>query len=105
MPGHSLLPGERVEWLEQQIDAGNESLPPLKNFILPGGNRAAAVCHMARSVCRRAERDLVTLAEDEEVSVHARQYLNRLSDLLFVAARLIARRDGGSEVLWRQRKS
>jgi cob(I)alamin adenosyltransferase len=106
MPGMTLVEADRVTWLEAMTDNYNEDLPPLKNFILPGGSRAAAVCHMARSVCRRAERDLVSLAreEGENVGTSARQYLNRLSDLLFVCARVIARRDGGSEVLWRQRK-
>ena len=104
MPGHTLVDSGRVDWLEQQIDVFNEDLPPLKNFILPGGNQAAAICHMARTICRRAEREIVSLARDEEVSDSVRRYVNRLSDLLFVLARVIARRDGGEEVLWRQRK-
>ena len=104
MPGHSLLEPARVAWLESRTDFFNADLPLLKNFILPGGSRAAAFCHMARSICRRAERELVSLARQEDVSDCARQFLNRLSDLLFVLARVIARRDGGSEVLWQQRK-
>jgi cob(I)alamin adenosyltransferase len=103
IPGAVLVHEERVDWLEARTDELNDPLPPLKNFILPGGTRAAAVCHLARTVCRRAERDLVSLAESEPVSAHARRYLNRLSDLLFVAARVLARRDGGEEVLWQQR--
>jgi cob(I)alamin adenosyltransferase len=102
IPGAALVTADRVEWLEERTDELNEDLPPLKNFVLPGGNRAAAVCHLARTVCRRAERDLVTLGVSENVNTPALQYLNRLSDLLFVTARVLARRDGGQEVLWQQ---
>jgi cob(I)alamin adenosyltransferase len=102
IPGATLVTAPRVEWLEERTDELNEDLPPLKNFVLPGGNRAAAVCHLARTVCRRAERDLVTLGVNEKVNTPALQYLNRLSDLLFVTARVLARRDGGQEVLWQQ---
>lgn len=104
IPGALMVGAERVEWLEQRTDELNSDLPPLKNFILPGGNRAAAVCHLGRTVCRRAERDLVGLAETEAVNTEGRHFLNRLSDLLFVAARVLARRDSGQEVLWQQRK-
>jgi cob(I)alamin adenosyltransferase len=103
IPGAAMVTEQRVDWLEARTDELNEDLPPLKNFILPGGNRAAAVCHLARTVCRRAERDLVTLAGVEPVNEAGRRYLNRLSDLLFVASRSLARRDGGQEVLWQQR--
>ena len=102
IPGAALVTAARVEWLEERTDELNEDLPPLKNFVLPGGNRAAAVCHLARTVCRRAERDLVTLGVNEKVNTPGLQYLNRLSDLLFVTARVLARRDGGQEVLWQQ---
>ena len=104
IPGAAMVAAARVAWLEEQTDALNAELPPLKNFILPGGSRAAAFCHLARTVCRRAEREMVALAELEAVNVEGRRFLNRLSDLLFVAARVIARRDGGQEVLWQQRK-
>ena len=104
IPGAAMVTSARVDWLEQQTDVLNEPLPALKNFILPGGSRAASVCHLARTVCRRAERDIVGLAATESVSEDGRRYLNRLSDLLFVAARSIARRDGGQEVQWQQRK-
>jgi cob(I)alamin adenosyltransferase len=100
MPGTTLIPESYVDALEQDLDALNEDLPPLKDFILPGGSEAAARCHFARTVCRRAERRVVSLAEHEEVNLVSVKYLNRLSDLLFVAARVIARADGGSEVLW-----
>jgi cob(I)alamin adenosyltransferase len=103
IPGAALVATDRIDWLEARTDELNEDLPPLKNFILPGGSRAAATCHLARTVCRRAERDVVTLAVEEPVNDTVRRYLNRLSDLLFVAARVIARRDGGTEVLWQQR--
>lgn len=104
IPGYTLVTAERSAWLEAQIDRLNEPLPPLKNFILPGGSRAASLCHLARAVCRRAERRLVTLARSDEVNREGTVYLNRLSDLLFVLARTLARADGGSEVLWEQRR-
>jgi cob(I)alamin adenosyltransferase len=104
IPGYALVKAEHVTALEHTLDELNAPLPPLKNFILPGGSRAAAVCHLARAVCRRAERNMVTLARDAAVNTSGRHYLNRLSDLLFVMARLLARRDGGQEVLWQQPK-
>lgn len=100
VPGYELITTERITTLEETLDQLNESLPPLKNFILPGGSKAAAQCHMARTVCRRAERLMVTLARDTEINQAGLIYLNRLSDLLFVCARLLARQDGGKEVLW-----
>jgi len=103
VPGYELVQAAAVRFLEQQLDRLNADLPPLTDFILPGGSRAAAVCHLARAVCRRAERRLVSLARDAAVRPESQQYLNRLSDLLFVSARVLARRDGGQEVLWRHR--
>ena len=100
LPGHSGIRPEQVSRLEQILDELNADLPPLKEFILPGGNRPAALCHMARSVCRRAERRVVTLSHAETVQPTALTYLNRLSDLLFVIARVLARQAGGEEVLW-----
>lgn len=102
IPGYAMLKAEHVTALEATLDRFNEELPPLKNFILPGGSRSAAVCHLARAVCRRAERDLVTLSRDTEINIAGRHYVNRLSDFLFVLARVLARRDGGREVLWQQ---
>lgn len=102
IPGYEMLKAEHVSALEETLDRFNEDLPPLKNFILPGGSRSAAVCHLARAVCRRAERDLVTLARATDVNVAGRHYINRLSDFLFVLARVLARRNGGQEVLWQQ---
>lgn len=102
IPGYTLLQKERIEWLEAQLDAINEDLPPLKNFILPGGNKPGAWCHYARAVCRRAERVMVSALDQEDLNGTGAKYLNRLSDLLFVMARSLARRDGGQEVLWQQ---
>lgn len=104
IPGYVMIKAEHIAELEILLDALNEPLPPLKNFILPGGSRSAAVCHLARSVCRRAERDTVTLGRNTEINLSGRHYLNRLSDFLFVLARVLARRDGGQEVLWQQPK-
>lgn len=103
-PDYTVINDAVITEMEQQIDAMNSTLPPLKEFILPGGNRAAALCHQARSVCRRAERRMVELAQQETVNQISAKYLNRLSDLLFVAARLLARQHDGEEVLWQPRK-
>lgn len=105
IPDSQIITGEHIEWLERTLDRHNADLPPLKNFILPGGSPAAAQCHMARAVCRRAERVVVALGQEESINANARQYLNRLSDLLFVLARVLARRNGGEEILWEQKKS
>lgn len=100
IPGYTLVDAQRIGELEASLDQLNEDLPPLKNFILPGGSRTAAQCHLARAVCRRAERGLIALHKIEQINDTSRQYLNRLSDFLFVMARLLARRDGGEEILW-----
>lgn len=100
MPGTTLIPDSYVDQLEQDLDGFNADLPPLKDFILPGGSESAARCHLARTICRRAERRLVRLGRTEPVNEATLRYLNRLSDLLFVVARVLARRDGGREVLW-----
>ena len=99
-PGAVTVKAEAVERLEQELDACNAALPPLKEFILPGGGRAAAACHLARTVARRAERRLVALAAAEEVNAESRRYLNRLSDLLFVYCRVLTRAEAGEEILW-----
>jgi cob(I)alamin adenosyltransferase len=100
MPGTTLIPDHYIDSLEGDLDRFNDDLPPLKDFILPGGSEAASRCHLARTVARRAERRVVSLAHNEAVNDATIRYLNRLSDLLFVIARVLARRDGGSEVLW-----
>jgi cob(I)alamin adenosyltransferase len=100
MPGYVLVHENCVAQLETDLDRFNEDLPPLKDFILPGGSEPAARCHLARTVCRRAERLMVSLAKVEDINGVSLRYLNRLSDLLFVLARILARKNGGSEVLW-----
>jgi cob(I)alamin adenosyltransferase len=102
IPGHERVQADHVGRLEQVLDHYNADLPPLKDFILPGGSRAAALSHQARTVCRRAERRLVALASAEPLSPYCVQYLNRLSDLLFVLSRVINRRDGHADVLWQK---
>lgn len=101
LPGESLVKAESVNTLEAQIDHLNEALAPLENFILPGGDEVTSLTHVARTVCRRAERTVVKLAESEEVNVEGLKYLNRLSDYLFVLARTLAAEGGVGEVLWR----
>jgi len=100
IPGHSAVTQSFVERLERDLDAFNADLPRLKEFILPGGGPAAAACHLARTIVRRAERRTQTLAGSEDVRPEAIRYLNRLSDLLFVIARVLARLESGQEVLW-----
>jgi cob(I)alamin adenosyltransferase len=104
IPGHTLIRAEHVAQLESALDEFNEKLPPLKEFILPGGGPAAAACHLARTVARRAERRACTLARTDNVSPEVLKYLNRLSDLLFVLARVLARHERGTEVLWRHER-
>ncbi len=104
IPGHRAIQAGQVSGLEQALDAFNEQLPPLKEFILPGGGTAAAACHLARTICRRAERRCWTLARSQTVAAEPLQYLNRLSDLLFVIARVLARQESGDEVLWKHER-
>ena len=104
VPGYELVKPGRVTALENHLDHYNADLPALKNFILPGGSIAAAQAHLVRAVCRRAERCLVGLHQEEPINETPRLYLNRLSDLMFVLARVLSRRDSGAEVLWQQQK-
>jgi cob(I)alamin adenosyltransferase len=104
IPGSAAAHDSDVTRLEKLLDGFNADLPALKDFILPGGGMAAACCHVARTVCRRAEREVVTLSHHDAVRPEAVRYLNRLSDLLFVLARVIARHDGHGEVLWRHER-
>ena len=99
-----MLDDADVEALERHLDRYNAGLPPLKDFILPAGGEAAARCHLARTIVRRAEREAVALSRAEAVRPQALRYLNRLSDLLFVLARVLARADGQGEVLWRRER-
>lgn len=100
MPEMSLLSAARTAWLEKNLDLMNKDLPPLKEFILPGGSEAAATCHLARAVSRRAERNIVALAKKMDINEDVQAYINRLSDFLFVAARVLSRQQGGDEVYW-----
>ena len=102
IPGHTAIKQEFIDRLEADLDRFNEDLPALKEFILPGGSQAAASCHLARTIARRAERRVATLAHQEDVRPEVGRYLNRLSDLLFVLARVLSRIEGGQEVLWRR---
>jgi len=104
IPGHALLTEKQVKDLETALERWNADLPPLKEFILPGGSRAAAAAHLARTVCRRTERTLVALSRREPVGDPARRYLNRLSDLLFVAGRSLNRAAGGGDVQWKHKR-
>jgi cob(I)alamin adenosyltransferase len=105
IPGHTAITAAHVTRLENALDGFNDTLPPLKEFILPGGGAAAAACHLARAIARRAERRVWTLAAAEPVSPELTNYLNRLSDLLFVMARVLARHAHGTEVLWRHERA
>jgi cob(I)alamin adenosyltransferase len=104
IPGHTMLGEAQVARLDLAIEQWNAELPPLKEFILPGGTRSAALAHLARTVCRRAERSVVALGEREKVSDAARHYLNRLSDLLFITGRRLNRHAGRGDVQWRHER-
>jgi cob(I)alamin adenosyltransferase len=102
IPGYTAVSDDQVVRLETAVDTLNAELAPLKEFILPGGTRAASLAHVCRTVCRRAERAIVSLAQDETVSDPVRRYVNRLSDLLFVLARTLNRSAGQPDVMWRK---
>lgn len=102
IPGYTLIGEAQIAGLDALLAHYNADLPPLKEFILPGGSRAAALAHVCRTVCRRAERSVVALGRTDTVNDGPRQYLNRLSDLLFVLARVLNRADGGADVLWQR---
>ncbi|MEX0961183.1 MAG: cob(I)yrinic acid a,c-diamide adenosyltransferase [Burkholderiales bacterium] len=104
IPGYTAISDSQIVRLETQLDGFNADLPALKEFILPGGSRAAALCHVARAVCRRAERRVVSLSSSEQMSALPQRYLNRLSDLLFVVCRVLNRADGRTDVYWRKDK-
>jgi cob(I)alamin adenosyltransferase len=104
IPGHTAMSDAQVARIEAAVERLNAVLGPLKEFVLPGGVRSAALAHVARTVCRRAERALVRLAAQEPVSDPARRYLNRLSDLLFVVARTLNQRAGRPDVLWHKER-
>ncbi|MDQ2070588.1 cob(I)yrinic acid a,c-diamide adenosyltransferase [Natronospira bacteriovora] len=102
MPGWTVISADYTERLEQSLDGFNAGLPALEDFILPSGGRATAACHLARTVCRRAERVVWTLSKQEAINPEVARYLNRLSDLLFVLARVIVRHEQGEEVIWKK---
>lgn len=104
LPGYALIHDSNVSWLETELDKLNENLSPLKDFILPGGTTPAASCHLARSICRRAERELVSLKSEEDVPEAIMKYVNRLSDFLFVLARHINKQQNHPDVLWNASK-
>ena len=105
VPGHAIMSKAHVDRLERELDRLNAGLPPLKDFVLPAGTRAAALAHVARTVCRRAERRVVSLARKQKTGPAIPAYLNRLSDLLFVLARELNRVAGRADVLWQQGKN
>lgn len=104
VPGRNAIDEDCVKRLEQALDHYNADLPKLPEFILPAGGDATGHCHMARTICRRAERTVYTAAKVQEINPQASAYLNRLSDLLFVVARVLARFENGGEVLWQPKK-
>ena len=104
IPGFELLKAEAVLQLDEALKRYNADLPSLKEFILPAGNRSAALAHVCRTVARRAERAVVALGNEEALKDAPRQYLNRLSDLMFVLARVLNRKDGGDDVYWKSER-
>jgi cob(I)alamin adenosyltransferase len=104
IPGYTLITDEHVARLDGLLEKYNADLEPLKDFILPAGSRAASIAHVCRTVCRRAERSIVTLGKNEAIKAHPRQYVNRLSDLMFVLSRVLNRFAGGSDVLWQHER-
>ncbi|MBR7782400.1 cob(I)yrinic acid a,c-diamide adenosyltransferase [Undibacterium luofuense] len=104
IPGFQLITDAQVSRLDSLLEKYNADLPPLKDFILPGGSRAAAIAHVCRTVCRRAERAIVSVGKAEALNDAPRQYMNRLSDLLFVLSRVLNRYAGGQDVLWQKER-
>jgi len=104
IPGYTLITEAQVARLDGLLEKYNADLPPLKDFILPGGSRAAAIAHVCRTVCRRAERSIVSLGKADKINDAPRQYMNRLSDLLFVLARVLNCYGGGSDVQWKKER-
>ena len=101
LPGHQVINDETLTWLEEHVATYNAHLPPLTEFILPGGNRATALCHQARSVCRRTERDMLSMQAAHPIDVINCQYLNRLSDVLFIFARILQKHSNSTDILWK----
>jgi len=104
IPGYQMITDVHVIRLDGLLEKYNADLPVLQEFILPAGSRAASVAHLCRTVCRRAERSIVTLGKAEAINEHPRQYVNRLSDLMFVLSRVLNRFAGGTDVLWQHER-
>ena len=104
IPGYEMIQDEHVARIDALVEKYNTDLPVLKEFILPAGSRAASTAHVCRTVCRRAERSIVALSHAEDIRPHPRKYVNRLSDLMFVLARVLNRFAGGSDVLWQHER-
>ena len=104
IPGYQLITEVQVAQLDHLLEKYNADLPALTEFILPAGSRAASIAHVCRTVCRRAERNIVSLGKAETIHDHPRQYVNRLSDLLFVLSRVLNRFAGGGDVLWQHER-
>jgi cob(I)alamin adenosyltransferase len=104
IPGYQMIQDEHVARLDGLLEKYNADLPVLKEFILPAGSRAASLAHVCRTVCRRAERSIVALSQGETINAQPRQYVNRLSDLMFVLARVLNRHGGGGDVLWQHER-
>ena len=104
IPGYTMITEVHVARLDALLEKYNGDLPPLKDFILPGGSRAASLAHVCRTICRRAERSIVGLGKTEKINDNPRHYMNRLSDLLFVLSRVLNRYAGGSDVLWEKER-
>ena len=102
IPGYASITVQHIAYLDALLEKYNATLPPLKEFVLPGGSRAAALAHVCRTVCRRAERTIVSLGKLEQVNDHLKQFMNRLSDLLFVWSRVLNRFAGETDVLWQR---
>jgi cob(I)alamin adenosyltransferase len=104
IPGYTMVTDTQVARLDDLLAFYNADLPPLRDFILPGGSRAAAIAHVCRTVCRRAERMIVSVGKSEPINDAPRQYMNRLSDLLFVLSRVLNRYAGGTDVVWEKER-
>tara|TARA_B110000879_G_C11129981_1_gene495581 strand:- start:1437 stop:1811 length:375 start_codon:yes stop_codon:yes gene_type:complete len=102
IPNHMVIDEKKIDFLENSLDKMNNELQPLKEFILPGGSRISSYCHLARTVCRRVERNLFKLAQSDKVNEASLKYVNRLSDMLFVLARFLNKINQHNDILWKK---
>jgi len=102
IPNHMVIDEKKIDFLENSLDKMNNELQPLKEFILPGGSRITSYCHLARTVCRRVERNLFKLAQSDKVNEASLKYVNRLSDMLFVLARFLNKINQHNDILWKK---